>query len=184
MLKEDVGEMLRTARLSFGLSQRKLAKQSGVANATISQIESGSFNPTIGMLKKILSGFPMSLSEFFSEDDVRRQPSIFFGAGELTEISDGGVSYRQVGRNLNGRAIQLMCERYEPGATTGRHALKHLGEECGVVIKGRLTVTVGDQTRVLGPGDAYYFNSETPHSFKNEHTDICELISACTPPSF
>lgn len=176
--------MLRGVREAANLSQRKLAKRSGVANATISQIESGSFNPTIGILKKILSGIPMSLAEFFSENSPHFEEQIFFNARQLTELSEGGVSYRQVGRNLSGKAIQLLCERYEPGSSTGRHSFSHAGEECGVVITGHLTVTVGDKTKVLGPGDAYYFASDQPHSFRNDQDEPCELISACTPPTF
>ena len=94
------------------------------------------------------------------------------------------MSFRQVGRNLANKAIQFIHERYESGATTGRHALKHDGEECGLILNGELTVTVGDQTQILGPGDAYYFKSDQPHSFKNNGHKVCELVSACTPPSF
>jgi mannose-6-phosphate isomerase-like protein (cupin superfamily) len=43
---------------------------------------------------------------------------------------------------------------------------------------------VGDQRRVLGPGDAYYFDSRLPHRFRNIGEEVCEIVSACTPPSF
>lgn len=184
MEEKDIGGLLRSAREAAGVSQRKLAKRAGVAHATISQIESNGFNPTVGMLKKILDGIPLSLSQFFSETDLNADPAIFFRSTELKDLSEGGVSYRQVGRNLRGHTIQMLCERYAPGATTGRHELQHEGEECGVILKGRLTVKVGNNSQVLGPGDAYYFQSKLPHSFSNDHDEPCELISACSPPSF
>ena len=53
-----------------------------------------------------------------------------------------------------------------------------------MVLRGRLEVTVGDQRRVLGPGDAYYFNSRLPHRFRTVGEEVCEVVSACTPPSF
>jgi mannose-6-phosphate isomerase-like protein (cupin superfamily) len=62
--------------------------------------------------------------------------------------------------------------------------LRHESEEGGVVIRGRMEVTVGDQRRVLGPGDAYYFDSRIPHRFRNVGDEECEVVSACTPPSF
>ena len=182
-MEQDIGRRLRAVRQRHGLSQRQLARQSGVANATISQVEAGKLNPTVGMLKKILDGMPMPLSEFFV-DDLQPADRIFFRANELTEIADGGVSYRQVGAPLAGKAIQLLQERYLPGAGTGRHALAHEGEECGIVLTGRLEVTVGDKTAVLNPGDAYYFRSNQPHQFRNTGSEPCELITACTPPSF
>lgn len=181
---ENIGRHLKAIRQAHGTSQRKLAARAGVANATISQIEAGTLNPTVGVLKKILGGIPMSLAEFFARGEGAVEDKVFFRHSELTELSEGGVSYRQVGSDLFGKAMQILHERYEPGATTGRHALRHEGEEGGVILNGRLTVTAGDQTQVLGPGDAYYFNSDIPHSFKNDGDDICELITACSPPTF
>ncbi|MEO0399565.1 MAG: cupin domain-containing protein [Pseudomonadota bacterium] len=181
---DDVGQRLARIRKSYGMSQRQLAKASGVANATISQIEMGRLNPTVGTLRKVLSGLPMSLSAFFDDDATTADEKIFFSASELTELSEGNVSYRQVGGNLMNKAIQFMWERYEPGGDTGRHALAHEGEECGFIIRGELTVTVAGRTRVLRSGEAYYFNSEIPHTFKNDGPVACELITACTPPSF
>jgi mannose-6-phosphate isomerase-like protein (cupin superfamily) len=89
-----------------------------------------------------------------------------------------------VGRDLAGRAIQILHERYAPGADTGETLLRHDAEEGAVVIRGRLEVTVGDQRRVLEPGDAYYFDSRLPHRFRNVGEEECEVVSACTPPSF
>lgn len=182
-MDQQIGPRLRALRTARRLSQRRLARQSGVANATISQIEAGKLNPTVSMLKRILDGIPITLAEFFA-DQPEAPDKVFFRADELTEIADGGVSYRQVGVNLRGRAIQFLRERYAPGAGTGRNAITHDGEECGIVLAGRLEVTVGSERRVLRAGDAYYFRSSQPHSFHNPGTEACELISACTPPTF
>ena len=45
-------------------------------------------------------------------------------------------------------------------------------------------IGVGDQVRVLGPGDAYYFDSRTPHRFRNVGAEECEVVTANSPPSF
>jgi len=89
-----------------------------------------------------------------------------------------------VGHQLTDRTIQILHERYEPGADTGKLALEHAGEEGGVVIRGRLELTVAGERHVLGPGDAYYFDSSRPHHFRNIGTESCEVVSACSPPSF
>jgi len=179
----EIGQRLKSIRTQLNLSQRQLARQSGVANATISQVEAGKLNPTVGMLKKVLDGIPVSLGEFFG-DEFEARDRVFFRAEELTEIADGGVSFRQVGGNLANRAIQFIKECYQPGSGTGKHAITHEGEECGIILSGRLEVTVGDETSILGKGDAYYFKSSQPHQFRNTGSETCELISACTPPTF
>ncbi|NQV87747.1 MAG: cupin domain-containing protein [Woeseiaceae bacterium] len=182
-MDNEIGQRLKSIRTRLKLSQRQLARQSGVANATISQVEAGKLNPTVSMLKKILDGVPMSLGEFFG-DEFENQDRVFFRAEELTEIADGGVSFRQVGANLSNRAIQFIQERYRPGSGTGKHAITHEGEECGIILSGRLEVTVGEQTAILRAGDAYYFKSHQPHQFRNPGSEPCELITACTPPTF
>ena len=179
----DVGARLRFVRLGHGLSQRALAKRVGVTNSTISLIEANRVSPSVGALKRILDGVPIGLSEFFALTPERGHP-VFYAAEELVEIGKGAISYRQVGQNLFGRALQILKERYEPGADTGRILLSHDGEEGGIVLSGRLEVTVEDERRILGPGDAYLFESRRPHRFRCVGPNPCELISACTPPTF
>ena len=66
----------------------------------------------------------------------RQRLGIVFRADELTEIAGGAVSYRQVGANLKGRALQMIHERYEPGAQSGAKMLSHQGEEAGLGDQG------------------------------------------------
>lgn len=179
----DVGERLRFVRVRNKLSQRELAKRSGVTNSTISLIESNQMNPSVGALKRILDGIPMGMAEFFALEPDRPR-KVFYGSDELSEIGKGQISFRQVGDNLFGRALQILKERYEPGGDTGRIPLVHDGEEGGIILSGRLEVTVDSERRILGPGDAYYFESRRPHRFRCVGAKPCELISACTPPTF
>jgi transcriptional regulator with XRE-family HTH domain len=179
----NVGKRLRIVREAAGLSQRQLAKRSDVSNATISLIEQNRTSPSVGLLKRVLDGVPMSLAEFFGGEETSKQ-RVFFAAEELIEIGSGGISYRQVGRDLSNRSLQVLHEMYAPGADTGEALLSHQSEESGVVIRGRIEVTVNGQSRVLGPGDAYYFDSRLPHRFRNPGDEECEIVSACTPASF
>ncbi|MCF3946597.1 cupin domain-containing protein [Acidiphilium sp. AL] len=179
-----VGARLKQMRQVFGLTQRELARRAGVTNGAISLIEQNRVSPSISSLKKILDGIPMSLAEFFTLD-LAAPEDVFFEATGLTEIAfEERISFRMVGKRLKDRALQMLHETYRPGADTGEAMLRHAGEEAGVVVRGRLLVTVGDQERALDTGDAYYFKSQIPHRFRNPFDEICEVISANTPPSF
>jgi mannose-6-phosphate isomerase-like protein (cupin superfamily) len=124
-----------------------------------------------------------SLAEFFTLD-LQLNPQVFFARDDLTDIGDRDVSLRLIAAQRPNRAMTIMHERYRPKADTGSDMLSHKGEEGGVVVAGRIELTVGAQSRVLGPGDAYYFTSAVPHRFRNFGDDACEIISACTPPTF
>ena len=181
----ELGFRLRMVRQRHQLSQRALAKKAGVANASISLIESGNMSPSVSALKRILAGFPMTLAEFFSDELPGMQSEVFYRAESLTEISGGeGISYRQIGSARAGHALQILHETYAAGADTGLIMLQHEGEEGAVILTGRLEVTVGEATRILGAGDAYYFNSRQPHRFRNAGNEVCTLVSSCSPPTF
>jgi transcriptional regulator with XRE-family HTH domain len=178
---EGVGSRLRYLRDMHGLSQRELARRAGLTHGTIGSIERDAISPSVGSLRKILDSFPMTLSEFFAlNPDSETQ--VFFGHGELMEVGGGGISLRQVGHNLKNRPLQVLLERYAPGAETAKAPYSHIGDEGGVVIQGQVEVTVGGSTRVLGPGDGYLFSSRLPHKFRNVGPDEAVVVSANTPP--
>lgn len=179
----DVGGHLRAVRLMYGLSQRELAKRAGVTNGTISLIEQNRVSPSVSSLKKVLDGVPMSLAEFFTLD-LQVSPQVFYSREELTDIGDREVSLRLVAAKRPNRQMTIMHERYRSKADTGADMLSHKGEEGGVVIAGKIELTVGGQARTLGVGDAYYFASAVPHRFRNVGQEPCEIISASTPPTF
>ena len=78
----------------------------------------------------------------------------------------------------------MLHETYPAGADTGPELYSHDAEEAGFVIAGRVRVTVGEETLLLEAGDAYLFNSRTPHRFQNPGPGECVVVSACTPPTF
>ena len=170
-----VGERLKAAREQAGLSQRELARRVQVRNSTISLIEAGRMDPSIGALKRIIDGIPLSIAAFFMMD-IEEDAKFFYQAEDLTEIGKGGaVSFQQVGKRSEGRKLQMLWERYEPGSDTGTVLLSHEGEEAGFIISGWIELTVANQKKILGSG---------PHRFRNTGADVCIIVSACTPPSF
>ena len=183
MSEVDIGARLRRAREKAGLSQRVLAKRAGITNSTISLMESNGTNPSIGALKRVLDAMSVSMSDFFAMDEMSR-PQSFYRASELTEIGKGLISLRQVGDSMDGRKLQILSETWQPGADTGKISLTHEGEEGGVVISGFLEITVDDERRILGPGEAYSFDSKRPHRVRCVGDEPAQCISACTPPNF
>ena len=181
----DVGVRLQSIRKLKGLSQRELAKRAGVTNSTISMIEKNSVSPSISALKRVLAGIPMSLVEFFSVDfEENGAVQIVYKADELTDLSSGTVSMRLVGKGHRVRALAFLDETYPPGSDTGEEMLNHEGEEAGVLVSGRLELTVGSELFILESGDSYYFESTRPHRFRNPFDQPARLISATTPANF
>lgn len=187
----DIGARLLAMRRAAGLSQRQLAERAGVPHAQISIVETNRSSPSVATLRKILSGLNLTLADFF--DPERTAPEgPFFDEGDLVDLTSklsvagaqdatGAFSFRQIG-DARKHNLQILHEVYQPGADTGETRLEHFSNEGGYVIEGALEVTVGDQVRVLLPGQSYLFDSRIPHRFRNVHPGRTVVISACTPP--
>lgn len=177
----NIGERLSRLRRQHGLSIRELAKRAGISHASLALIEKNEVSPSVSSLHKVLDCFPVSMADFFALDP-QAQPQYFFGRGELHEVGGNGISLLQVGRDLHGRPLQIFYETWQPGAESGAQPYTHSGEEGGIILSGRLEVTIGHETRVLGPGESYLFPSQLRHRFYNPGPEVCVLVSANTPP--
>src|SRR3546814_11573522 len=86
----DIGARLKAVRQARKLSQRELARRAGLTNATVSLIESNQMNPSVGALKRVLDGIPMSLAEFFAQD-IATPRQAFYTAAALPEVGRGQI---------------------------------------------------------------------------------------------
>lgn len=176
----DVGARIKQLRELYGFSQRELAKRAGMTHGAISQMERNQASPSVGTLRRIIDVFVISFSEFFSDAPLA-DSKVFYPAEELLEVGGGGISMKMVGRDVEGESLQLIYQHYSPGSETSFETYSHPGDEGGVIISGRLEVTIGAETRLLGPGDGYLFHSRLPHRFRNPGPKECVVVIAMTP---
>lgn len=178
----NIADSVRAARVTRGWTQRDLARRCGLSHTAIAKIERGEISPTVASLQKIAESLDLSITALMSITAGEREGH-FFAHGDLTTLELAGHTIRQVGRNLTRHALQMVEDLYAPGGDTGDSPLTHAGEEAGLVICGALEVTLGDEVRILRPGEAYFFESRIPHRFRNVGDEPCVVVAAATPPS-
>jgi transcriptional regulator with XRE-family HTH domain len=178
---EDSGagmrRQLRAERERRGLSLRKLAAEVGISPSALSQIETGRSRPSVSTLYAIVSTLGLSLDGLFAPDGAGR-PAHFPSAGRSVPAAPLFVHRAGASETLDftsgvhwerlsppGDVVELLRLTYEPGAASGGEGqfMRHVGHEYGVVISGRLGVSVGFETHELEPGDAIAFPSSAPH---------------------
>jgi transcriptional regulator with XRE-family HTH domain len=93
------------------------------------------------------------------------------------------ITYELLSPDLKGR-LQVQWVELAPGETGPADGFVHAGEECYVVLAGRIRFRVGEQEFVLDAGDALTFDSSVPHGATNDGPEAAVAISAMTPPSF
>src|SRR5690349_2377644 len=64
----DLGERIKSLRLQRRLSQRKLAKQSGMSAATISLIERNEVSPSASTLLRLSAALKVQITALFEPD--------------------------------------------------------------------------------------------------------------------
>jgi transcriptional regulator with XRE-family HTH domain len=183
----DVGERLRERRMELNVSVRELARRLSLSPSLISQIERGKATPSVGTLYAMTTELGLSMDSLFSNGEV----PVGGDDGPAVEIRRAGAPLPPGAELLNPvvrpedrKRIQLAAgvrwERltrssdpyvdflyvvYEPGAQScdPDALMRHGGREYGHVLSGRLGVTIGFDTHVLGPGDSISFDSTQPH---------------------
>jgi transcriptional regulator with XRE-family HTH domain len=162
-----VGQKLKDLRCRRGLPVRELALRSGLSHAAISLIERDKMSPSIDTLGAILDTLGTTFAGFFADLPPAMPYNPFYAASDLTEIG--------VATSISSKII---------GGSSSGAACTHRAQEAGLVIEGAVEVTVGEQTKTLTAGDAYYFDSHHPHRFRNVANQKSRIVSAVTPPTY
>jgi unsaturated pyranuronate lyase len=68
---------------------------------------------------------------------------------------------------IGGDQVLLCRVVYEPGTTVPRHAHEHT-EQVMAILEGDVTMTIGDETRELGPGDVVVVNRGVEHELHSK----------------
>lgn len=176
-----VGARLRSVRENAGLTQRQLAKNAGVTNATVSLIEQEAHAPSLASLHRILSAIPISIADFFALP-VSQQNVLFYRANDLAVLTRGAADLRVLGSERRDKRLQLFIERYKPGASTGEEPLAHDGETAAVVVSGVVEVEVDGKKNILSSGGGYQLIGRQPYRLTNIGKTVAVVVCACTPP--
>ncbi len=193
-----LGERLRRERDRLGLSLRELARRLEVSPSLVSQIETGKIQPSVRTLYAMVSELGVSLDDVFSPAEsepagpaARRggaprrspeRPEAETGRVQRAESRrvielESGVRWERL-TTWNDRDVDFLYAIYEVGGASSPDGklMRHNGREFGIVISGRLGVTVGFEEHMLGPGDSISFESTVPHRLHNDGDEVVHAI--------
>jgi transcriptional regulator with XRE-family HTH domain len=192
--QDGVGQRLRSERERHGVSLRELARRLEISPSALSQIETGRSRPSVGTLYAIVSELDMSLDELFgSQRSAASAARAAEGPGSAEEPGATLVQRRDTRKGIelesgvrwerltptSEQDADFLSVVYEVGGASSREGthMRHMGREYGLVLSGRLRVTIGfDEEHELGPGDSIAFESSRPHRLENAGAEPVEAI--------
>ncbi|SDL22498.1 helix-turn-helix domain-containing protein [Halarsenatibacter silvermanii] len=177
-----LGARIREMRQSQDMSLSELADEIGKTSSYLSQVERGLAEPSITALREIAKALGVPIFYFLVDD---RDKNAVIRKDERKKISypSSDSQVELISPDLN-RQMELVEIRLQPGEATVENPLPHRGEECTLVMEGRMYIEIGEKDFELEPGDSIYYVASVPHKIVNVGEEELVLISAITPPNF
>jgi transcriptional regulator with XRE-family HTH domain len=182
-LDGSLGASIRQARKRRQLTLVQVAELSGMSLSFISQVERNLISPSVNSLQKISRALGIQIGGFFEGQGTGGR---VVRAGERPRLIYPGHSEEEyLLTPVDSKYLQVLYYRLKPGASGGAPYSHDSDEECGVVVSGRLEVTVGGVNHLLEEGDSITFSSRVPHTWRNpDKKKSCLVFWVLTPPGY
>ncbi len=172
-----IGDHIRRLRLKRHVSVRAFAAQTGFSPSFISQLENGQVSPSLGSLQKIADSLGVTLGEFFVAAANGEEALVVRPADRRRLNSTWtDAQLEALGSMARGRKLEPVLAIFGPGGKSGKHLHAHSHEEFAFVVRGRVTLALGDEENELGPGDAVTLPAQAPHRWENRSPEAVEIL--------
>ena len=175
----SIGTHLRKLRAKRGLSLAQVAKSVGISIGFLSALERSHMSASVGTLRRLARFYKTNILDFFDAAESKsplvspeKRKILQFGKGVRMELLAWGST-----------VMEPHLFRIAPNSGSGE-SYSHEGEEFLYVLKGELTMELAGSRYHLKQGDSFYFESATPHQWRNPGSKQTLIIWVNTPPTF
>jgi mannose-6-phosphate isomerase-like protein (cupin superfamily)/DNA-binding Xre family transcriptional regulator len=181
------GKRLRKLRLSRGLVLDELVAKTGLSRPYLSQIETGKASPSLQTVHKLAFSLSVPVTYFFADDGLsahvirkKERPVVTFGPPD----SVTGQPMRLTMLSAPNRKIEMVILEIPRGYNAAKQDQGHEGEECFLVLSGRIRAEQADRSFTAEEGDSFHWDGTIPHAIHNIGTTPAKLLVARSPPGF
>jgi DNA-binding transcriptional MerR regulator/quercetin dioxygenase-like cupin family protein len=174
-----IGAHLRQLRARRRLSLAQVAQAVGISVGFLSALERSQMSGSVGTLRKLARFYKTNILDFFDASGASKRqvrPS-------ERKVLEAGVGVRMELLAWGNTVMEPHLFRIAPEAGSG-DPYTHEGEEFIYVLRGDLEIAVNGEEYRLKPGDSFYFESATPHRWKNPGRKETWVLWVNTPPTF
>jgi transcriptional regulator with XRE-family HTH domain len=174
------GKRFRRLRTRRGLSLAQVARATGVSVGFLSALERGQMRSSIATLRRIARFYRTNILSFF--EAAGENPRVVRPAQR--KILEATPDVRMELLAWGNTAMEPHLFRVKPGGGSGE-SYSHEGEEFLHVLRGEFEIWLNPKEHYqLKRGDSLYFESTTPHRWRNPGRTETWLLWVNTPPTF
>ncbi len=174
------GQRFRRLRQRRGLSLSQVARSTGVSVGFLSALERGQMRASIATMRRIARYYGTNILSFF---EPAKDNSRLVGPSER-KVLETTKGVRMELLAWGNTAMEPHLFRIKPGGSSGE-SYTHEGEEFLHILRGEFEIWLNtDEHYRMKPGDSLYFQSSTPHRWRNPGKTESWLLWINTPPTF
>ena len=169
-LNYKIGEIagrIKELREIENLTTAQMAEKTAVSEAEYIDCENGKSDLNFAFIYRCAQAFNVDVTDIIEGKSPTLKSYTVTRKGEGQRIEKAhGMTYFNLAasfRNRIAEPLYVKCVYSEEAQHRDIELTTHAGQECDLIIEGKLLVQVGDHKEVLGPGDSIYYNSSTPH---------------------
>lgn len=184
--RPSLGESVRAARQSQGLTLKEVSARSGLAVSTLSKVENGQMSLTYDKLLALSEGLRVNVARLFETPGVpQRSVTARRGVSRAregqrvqTDCYDYLYQFADIARK---RMIPILAEMHARSLAEFGPLIRHTGEEYCYVLEGRVAVhTEFYAPDLLEPGDGIYLDSSMGHAYLNAGEGPARAVVVCS----
>ena len=177
----EIAARIRELREISGISQEEMAARTGVTVEEYRRCEEGTQDLAIAFLYRCVLILGVDMGDLLEghSPKLRSYALTRRGEGQRIEEAHHMVGYSLASGFRNRIALPLYMElKYRSEAEAGAIELTtHEGQECDIVISGKMKIQIGNKSEVLLPGDTIYYDSSTPHGMIAVDGEDCKFYA-------
>jgi electron transfer flavoprotein alpha subunit len=166
------GQRIRALRKEQGLSLEELAHETGYSADILGKIEDDSTVPPVSLVIQLSHIFKIDIDQLESAEEKKASRRRLKSHKKRVD----SYAYTPLSRPGSDKHLRAYLVTIDP--ETGHKGVEyhHEGEEFIYVLKGGLTIQIGDNVTKLKEGGNIHFNSALHHTLSNPSKETTELM--------
>lgn len=178
-----LGSRIREIRKAKKITLVELSEQTGIAQATLSRIETDQMTGTVESHQKISEALGLSLAELYAPLDRRyHEISVTKKDAPRKAVHQArGCQMELLTQEVTKKKITPLLMTLAGNSRTQTEHNERGVEKFVWVLDGDIEVTAEKETYSLKEGESLYFDASLPHKFSNPKAKTAKAFIAVSP---